>query len=107
MEGTSQAPQWIRHPLEDVIRLGPPRWVGQLLGARPSEELCLPSPVQAPEPPALSDGQLLQIITSLFSFPPGTPPTDGSWMITTTAPGETTTTRCTTTPNEGTWPNEE
>lgn len=41
---------------------------------------------------------------SLFSFPPGIPPTEDSWTTTTTGPGETTTTLCMMTPNKRTWP---
>ncbi|XP_034527573.1 prostate androgen-regulated mucin-like protein 1 isoform X2 [Ailuropoda melanoleuca] len=49
-----------------------------------------------------SPGVIMQEVEHALSS--GTPPTEGFWMIMTTDPGETTTTLCTTTPNEGMWP---
>lgn len=96
--------QWISHNLQGVCGLGPPGLV-RLLPRGVLVKNCVSSPRFRPQGTGLStDGQLLQITTPLFSFPPGIPPTEGSWMTTTTGPGETTTILCTTTPNKGRWP---
>lgn len=110
-EGAIQTPSpSIIHKLPGACTPGPPQLVDLLPRGCPNEESWLPS-CRPCEPPPFrwqairlpSDGQLLQITTP-SSFPPGIPPMEDFWTITTTGPGETTTILCTTTLNKGTWP---